>query len=227
MKFFPFAVIILFIILLPIYIHAEKHGGFKKATTIKLILSGLCSVCALLGFALGGTNFDCLNILVVLALVCALFGDYFLQFIRLDAKKFNIGIICFALTQIFLIIYLIARHGISWQEFVMTAVIAVGVLILMVKQKWQLGSAQAPLSVYTVLLAFMTSKAILALFSSNGITLSVILMAAGAALFLLSDLLLGIWNYNTGKRIHANMNWITYFCAILLIALSISPLPGL
>jgi uncharacterized membrane protein YhhN len=50
-----------------------------------------------------------------------------------------------------------------------------------------------------------------------------LLFMIGAVLFLVSDLLLGIWNYKTGARRHANLNWITYFSGMMLIALSISP----
>ena len=226
MKYYPIAIIVILVVLLPIYMREEKRSNFVRATTFKLIVSGLCSLCALLGLFLANEASIDERIPVIVALVCAIFGDYFLQYIRLDSKKFNIGIGCFSLTQISLIAFLVIRDGLSWPEFVSTAVISLGVLILMIAQKWNLGSAKIPLSIYTVLLAFMSSKAVIALFGAV-VTPSMCFMAAGAVLFLLSDLLLGIWNFKTGKRAYANLNWITYFCGILLIALSVSTLPDL
>ena len=214
--------ILVFIVLLPIYLHSEEHSGFKKATTLKLILSGVCSLTALLGLilnAVGETHVDIPRVLVVLALGCAFFGDYYLQFIRLDEKKYNIGIMCFASTQIFLIVFLCLQHGVSWPEFILAAVIVVCMQLLMVMQKWVLGRAKIPLSIYTLLLAFMTGKAVMALFGDS-FSWSVGLIAVGAVLFMTSDVFLGINNYKADKRILANLNWITYFCGIFLIALS-------
>ena len=218
-SFIPLIFIIPFFVLLPVYITAEKEERFKKATTLKLILSGLCCICALTGYLADGLKVDSLRILIVLGLFWAVLGDFFLQYIRLDDKKYILGIVSFSITQLCLNIYLCMSYGLSWLEFIMTAIINIGVLILMVAQKWVLGSAQIPLTVYTLLLAFMTSKSILVMFDSN-FTLSTITMALGAILFMTSDVLLGIWNYHSYKRLHANFCWITYFLGILLISLS-------
>ena len=211
-------IIVIFIVLLPIYLRAERLSGFKKATSLKLILSGLCAVCALLGF-LAGDKSDITRLFIVIAMVFAIFGDYYLQYIRLDAKKFNLGISAFGMTQIFLIISLSIRNGFSLFEIALTAIFSLSILLLMTKQKWKLGKAQLPLTCYTLLLTYMTSKAILALFGES-ITVDVIFMAAGGILFLISDFFLGIWNYHTDKRLHLNLCWITYFSAIMFIALS-------
>ena len=48
-----------------------------------------------------------------------------------------------------------------------------------------------------------------------------ILFAVGAVLFFVSDMLLGIWDYKCEKRAIANLNWITYFCGTMSIALSL------
>lgn len=164
------------------------------------------------------------DILVLCGLICAIGGDYFLQFIRLDAKKFNTGILFFAITQCFLLASLFLRFGIGWQEFVITVVVLLLVLLMMKKQNWQLGKAQVPLTVYTVLLVLMAAKAVVSIFSPQAIVGRTVVMAAGAVLFLISDLFLGIWNYHTDKKIHANLNWITYFSGMFLLALSLHPM---
>ena len=215
--FLPF--VIAFLILLPVYLIAERNMGFKKATALKLVLSGLCTICSLTGFLITGKYVEISRLLLLVAMVFTFIGDYFLQFIRISEKKFNIGIFSFAMAQISLIVSLVISYGVHLLDFKLTAVICLLVLILMIVQKWKLGKARIPLMIYTLLLAFMVSKAFTVLFLLEK-TCFTILLTAGAVLFLASDFLLGIWNYHSGKRIHANLNWITYFSAIMLIALS-------
>ena len=217
-NYYPLIFIIIFVVLLPIYLRAERLSGFKKATALKLILSGLCTVCALFGF-ISGDMYDISRLFIVVAMVFAIFGDYYLQYIRLNENKFNLGISAFGMTQIFLIISLSLRNGFSLFEIILTAIFSLSVLLLMIKQKWELGKAKIPLNCYTLLLTYMTSKAIMALFGDS-ITVNAIFMAAGGVLFLTSDFFLGIWNYHTDKRLHVNLCWIAYFCAIMCIALS-------
>ena len=211
-----------FLIILPIYLYLEHLNKFKPATALKLVISGLCFLSGLLGCLTHSGAVQIGQLLIVCGLAFAFAADYLLQYIKLDMRKFIAGITCFAITQSCFIASMIMRYGINWPEVVSAAVISLLVLLLMVKQKWQLGRAQVPLSIYTGLLAFMASKAVLGLFSGN-INISVILMAAGGACFLLADICLGLWNYHNGKRIYVNLNWIFYFSAIMLIASSNYP----
>ncbi|WP_066644761.1 lysoplasmalogenase family protein [Christensenella timonensis] len=222
----PVVIAVCYVILLWQYIRMEARHNFVRATTLKLTLGALFCITGIAGLLLltldGSVEIP--DILVFCGLLCAVGGDYFLQFIRLDAKKFNAGIFFFALTQCFLLISMFMRFGIGWQEFVVTAAVLLLVLLLMKKQDWQLGKAQVPLTVYTVLLVLMAAKAAVSVFSPQAIAGRTLVMAAGAVLFLVSDLFLGIWNYHTDKRIHANLNWITYFSGMFLLALSLHPM---
>lgn len=209
-----------FLIILPLYLSVEKLGRFRLATTLKLTLTALCVASALIGYLTMGSYYREWRLLLVGGLGIAMVADYFLQYIKLDIRKFIAGILCFSLTQICFIIYLVMLYGIGWQEFVITAVILLLVLRLMNKQRWELGRARVALSMYTVLLTFMASKSVTVLFTAGHASVSMMLMAAGGVCFLLADLCLGTWNYHSGKRIHVNLNWIFYFSAIMLIALS-------
>ena len=255
MNYLAFIILIPFAAILPFYLKAEKQEKFRTATTLKVILSGLCACCALLGFLLlsGSLSFPGFPSLpgdlslpgnssspgflpgesplyarafVFVALACAVVGDYFMQFTRLDEKKFGVGIVFFALTQVFLIISLLIRHGIAWPEFAMTAAIFFFVLLLMKAQRWQAGRALAPLSVYIALVIFMTSKAALPLAAcikagdNSIIIVPLFFMAAGATLVLVSDLLLGISLFKPGSKIGVGVKLTTYFCGLMLIALS-------
>ncbi|MEA4853801.1 MAG: lysoplasmalogenase family protein [Christensenella sp.] len=197
--------------------------AFMRSTRAKLSLSVLFCIVATAGLlyhiALG--RFSGFSTFVLAGLICAVFGDYYLQFIRADAKKFNAGILFFALTQVLLLAYLFSVSAIGWTEIIISVVILILILLLMKKQDWKLGKAQGPLTVYTVLLVLMTVKSVVVACSVETSDVSAWLFAVGAVLFLLSDLLLGIWNFHSNHRIHAYWNWITYFSGTLLIALSL------
>ena len=213
------------VVALPVYLRAEGKSTqgpseFKKAAALKVTVSGICALCALLGFMIWGVHTEVARVLIPIALICSVIGDYFLQFIILDEKKFMIGILFFALTQVFLIVFLCLHHGVAWPEFVITAVIVVIAWTLVNVLKWELGKAKLPLIGYVALLVFMVSKSILALFNSTGITAPIALMAAGAVMFVLSDALLGIKYFAGVKESNSKLYLITYFLAVLLIALS-------
>jgi len=226
-----------FAVLLPLYLRAEDRIAdgphtFQKAAILKVATSGLCALCALLGLLLWSVPPELARVFIPIALICSVVGDYFLQYIALDEKRFTIGILFFALTQVFLIVSLCLHHGVSWPEFVITAVLACGVWALVTTLKWKLGKTKVPLICYAALLIFMASKSVLALFAGAagaanaaadttvGITLPLALMAAGAVLFVISDSLLGIKYFSGAKESRSKLYLITYFLAILLIALS-------
>lgn len=220
-----------YVVVLCFYLNAEKHNdgknGFKKATALKLSLSGMfCAVAFISAYLLRyySTRSDIYHyaqLFVAIALCLAFCGDYFLQYIRLDVKKYKIGIRFFMACQIVLIAVMCIIYRVWWPEFVIMVVVLLLVLLLMKKQNWQLGEEQKVVTAYTILLVFMASKAVVVMFEEK--TVGTVLFAAGAVLFLVSDMFLGIWNYGTSKRRHANLNWITYFAGTMLIALSISP----
>ena len=214
-----------FVVALPLYLKAEdniKAGprAFKKAALLKITVSGICALLALLGFFIWGMHVNPVLVLVSVALICSVVGDYFLQYIVLDEKKFKIGILFFALTQVFLSIFLSLYHGISWPEFVIAAAVVAGAWIMVNALKWQLGQTKYPLLIYVGLLTFMASKSVLALFSGADITGGLVMMAAGAVMFIVSDSLLGIKYFGGGKESRSKIYLITYFLAIFLIAQS-------
>ena len=224
---FTAAFLVPFAVLLPIYLKAEatsseREDGFKRATALKVALSSYCALCGLLGFLFWGMQKDPIGILIPVALISSVAGDYYLQFISMEMKKFRIGITFFALTQVLLIVFLSLHHGISWPEFVFAALMLFGLFLLVARGKWNLGHALWPLVGYTFLVALMTGKAVFPLFSGVGISPSMIVMGTGALLFILSDILLSIKNFSGRKKTKTKNHLIVYFSAILLIALSVA-----
>ncbi len=224
--------VVIYAFLLVLYCRAEKLNtgdayGFKRATILKLTLSSIFCAVAVISYYLlwhfshRSNIFYWLQLLIVIALAFALAGDYFLQYIKLDIKKYKTGISFFTVTQILLIANLCILNGVGWKEFVICAGILAVILVLMKVQNWQLGAEKKRVMAYTILLAFMASKAFVTMLRE--MTVGYVFMAIGAALFLTSDIVLGVWNYKTSRPLHKYLNWVFYFSGTMLIALSISP----
>lgn len=225
-------IIACFAVLLVFYLRAEAkndgNNGFKRATGLKLTLSGIFCAAGIFSYYL---LFSIVNvnvppqIFILLGLLAGLAGDFFLQYIRLNVKKYIAGILCFAAAQALFITYLLIAGMPDILGWILTVAITAAVLLcvlaLMKKQNWQLGAEQKVLTLYTVLLTFMTVRAVL--YMAGRFSFSSVLFALGALLFWSSDMLLGYWNYHSNKKVHANLNWITYYAGMLLIAFSIMP----
>lgn len=225
-------VIAVFAVLLIVYLRAEARNdgtiGFVRATGLKLTLSGLFCAAGIVSYLQLYTVVNVnapLHIFVLLGLFAGLAGDFFLQYIRLNVKKYTAGILCFAATQALFISYLVITGTPDVFGWILTVAITVAVLLcvlaLMKKQNWQLGRERPVLTLYTVLLTFMAARAVVNMAWQPSV--SAILFACGAVLFFSSDMMLGLWNYHSGKRLHANLDWIFYFSGMLLIAFSIMP----
>ena len=224
-----------YFVLLGFYVREDLAGSFQRATGLKMTLSSIFCLIGAWGVFSWGAEVTAGVALILCGLICALAGDYFLRFMQLDAKKFNCGILFFAGAQAFFLASMFSVQGVDFVEFILTAVLLIAALILMKKQDWQLGRAQGPLTVYMVLLSLMMAKAVVTAIvptaaSPGGWMLPVgpwlasyVLMAAGAILFWISDLLLGIWNYHSRKNAITAWNSITYFIGTFLIALSLQP----
>ncbi|HBU13073.1 MAG TPA: hypothetical protein DEB31_10255 [Clostridiales bacterium] len=230
-NYITLAIVIAYGVLFVFYLNAEKKNtdgaNFKQATALKLTLSGMFCAVGVLSYYLlynyahrGGFYLN-LQLLVVIGLFVAMAGDFFLQYIRLDIKKYKTGIRFFTGTQILFLIGMLIVYRIGWREVVITAAILALVLLLMKKQDWQLGEAQKALTAYTILITLMAAKSVTVFLTD--FTAGTLLFMVGAALFLLSDILLGVWNYHTDRRAHMNVSWLAYFAGLMLIALSMSP----
>lgn len=230
-NYITLGIVIAYGVLLVLFLRADaktgEAAGFKKAAALKLVLSGLfCAVglisCWILRYySLAPDTLFVLKLIMALGLFFALAGGFFLQYIRSDIKKYRMGLGFLIVTQVMLIVPMCILNGIGWKELVFTAVIIIALWLLRKKQSWQLGAEKKQLTAYSVLLTFMASKA--AVNMSQDMTVGAVLLAVGAALFLISYIFLGVWNYHSYKRSDINLSHITYFAGIMLIALSSSP----
>lgn len=230
-NYITLGIVIAYGVLLALYIRAETKNadtaGFKRAAALRLVLSALfCAVglisCWILRFySLAPDMFFMFKLIMALSLFLAMAGGLLLQYAQSDVKRLRIGLVCFIIMQIMLIVPMCILNGIGWKELVFTAVILIMLWLLRKKQSWQPGAAKKPFMAYTVLLTFMASKA--AVNMSQDMTVGAVLLAVGAALFLISYIFWGVHHFHSQKRLDANMNYVTFFAGMMLMALSASP----
>ncbi len=230
-NYITLGIVIAYGVLLVLYIRAEMKNsdvaGGKLATMLRVILSvmfcavGLISCWILRYYSLAPDLFFVFKLIMALSLFLALIGGLLLQYVSTDVKKLRGGLICLIVMQIMLIVPMCILNGIGWKELVFTAVILVMLGLLRKKQSWQPGEAKKALTVYSVLLTFMASKA--AVNMSQDMTVGAVLLSVGAALFLISYIFWGVHSFHSQKRSDINIYYITFFAGMMLIALSASP----
>ena len=89
-------VLIPFAICLLLYIRQENQYRFRAATALKILLTMTLTVCLTVALV---RNFSPVLLLAAVGMLLCAGGDFFLQYIRLDAAKFTKGILLFGLGQ--------------------------------------------------------------------------------------------------------------------------------
>lgn len=204
---------------LPLYIIKERKGDAIDVLGYKLILSGLFSVMGLAAAIIH--DFGVFEILILAGMISAIAGDYFLAFIFKDEKKFICGIYSFSLTQAFYISAMIFLSGIGIGEFLTTFLILVFLALVIMKLKPEMGSAKIPLSLYTLLVTFMAVKAVWIWIQGADSLKFQWMFTAGALLFWISDIFLGINRFIQKKYLFSVLVSTCYFLGQLMIALSV------
>jgi Predicted membrane protein len=157
------------------------------------------------------------SLLIFLGLLASLPGDYYLVFIKTNKIQFTKGILFFGLTHIFYIIAMMIMSGIHIMEFLITGVLVLPFLLLLNLKKIHLGKMKKIIFLYFVLVTFMAVKAFLLFIEENHPLTEQGMFTCGAVLFLISDLLLGLWNYLIPKKLFYYIVHICYFTGQLMI----------
>jgi hypothetical protein len=203
----PFAAIFI------VYITQENSYHFRAATTLKVLLTAL-----LAGWVLWSLlhSFSLPRLLGLVGLVCAIWGDYYLQYVKRDNRKFVRGVIAFVLTQVF---YLAAFHvptGFVWLEALSLVLFGGISCYFKFHFRWDTSEADPWLTIYTVLITCTGAKAFSLLLSAGGGW--ALYAGLGGALFYFSDMVLGIWSYQKQHILLADLNWLLYFSGQFLLA---------
>ena len=207
-------------VLLPKYIRMERREGLLVAVWAKLTLSLTFTFIGFFGLFFQEAE-NSFSLLVAGGLVMAIIGDYYLVFIKTDLGNFIKGILAFSATQILYSTAMVLQQKIYIRDITLTLLVVIVLLVFKQIRRLNLGKAELPLAVYTMLITFMTVKAAFMLFSPILPYHSQLLFSLGAVLFFVSDLFLGLWHYLCNKQIYKTAVDVCYFTGQLLIAFSL------
>lgn len=82
--------------------------------------------------------------------------------------------------------------------------------------RWNTAANDPWLTIYTVLVAATAAKSLSTAAVLAGTDCG-LLLGAGGVLFFLSDMVLGIWNYQKTHILLADLNWLLYFAGQFML----------
>jgi len=196
------------------YIALEDTYRFRAATAVKLLLTTTLAVCLWVNVMQGYTL---PKLLFALGMTCAIAGDFFLQYIQRDNRKFIIGIFFFAGTHLCYLPALCLLFASRWWHLIPLVILIGVVLVLKLGGRWDTTAADPWITLYTGLVSATAAKGFTLLLLSE-LPAGGFLLAVGCILFYLSDAVLGIWNYQKSHIVLADLNWLLYFGGQFCIA---------
>ena len=184
-------VLIPFTICFLLYIRQENLYRFRTATALKITLTMTLAVCLIVALA---RDFSPVLLAAAVGMLLCSGGDFYLQYIRRDVRKFTRGIILFGLGQVCNITALFLLAPYHWSGLAVLAALLALAVALKGIGRWDTSANEPWLTIYTVLVAMTAAKSL-----SVAIVLAGkpggLLLGLGGLLFFLSDMVLGIWNY--------------------------------
>jgi uncharacterized membrane protein YhhN len=183
---------------------------FKPTSTVLVIAVALLSLLT--------PNADLpFTLWVVAGLVLSLGGDVALM-LRTD-RAFLVGLVLFLLAHIVYAIGFTVPNGFHPQDLVSGMVLLVVAIAVYLYLRPGLGSMQAPVIFYIVVICLMVNRAVSTFFGDAFTTTQAWLLTLGATLFWLSDLVLAVNRFR--HPLEANrLGLFLYYGGQLLIALS-------
>lgn len=206
-------VLIPFTICFLLYIRQENLYRFRTATALKITLTMTLAVCLIVALA---RDFSPVLLAAAVGMLLCSGGDFYLQYIRRDVRKFTRGIILFGLGQVCNITALFLLAPYHWSGLAVLAALLALAMALKGIGRWDTSANEPWLTIYTVLVAMTAAKSL-----SVAIVLAGkpggLLLGLGGLLFFLSDMVLGIWNYRKNHILLADLNWLLYFAGQFLL----------
>ena len=206
-------VLIPFTICFLLYIRQENLYRFRTATALKITLTMTLAVCLIVALA---RDFSPVLFAAAVGMLLCSGGDFYLQYIRRDVRKFTRGIILFGLGQVCNITALFLLAPYHWSGLAVLAALLALAVALKGIGRWDTSANEPWLTIYTVLVAMTAAKSL-----SVAIVLAGkpggLLLGLGGLLFFLSDMVLGIWNYRKNHILLADLNWLLYFAGQFLL----------
>jgi uncharacterized membrane protein YhhN len=227
MNLYPYLVLFLGAIALTMFLIARDRKGSPEALLLKTITSFLFIGVAFASFMVDSiqevTTFFAL---IMMGLVCGLIGDIVLDLKIMYKKSSSLyqhgGMIAFFIGHVFYLAALLIYFGFS--SIALVTAIILAIIIVCVSKfilKFNFAEHSIDTYAYSFALSYMMTQACYAAIT-QGYTTSTVLLAAGAILFLLSDLVLVMTYYdNKDSKPFIVVNHVLYYAAQYAIALSI------
>lgn len=227
MSLYPYLMIFLGAIALALFLIARDRKGSVKALLFKTLTSFLFMVVAFTSFlANPNQGVATYAMLIMMGLVCGLIGDIVLDLKIMYKESSSLyqhgGMVSFLIGHLFYLAALIVYFGFSWTPVVIALALAVIIgLVSKFVLKFNFAEHTIDTYAYSFFLSYMMTQACYAAIT-QGFTACTVLLAAGAVLFLLSDLVLVMTYYdNKDSRPFIVVNHVLYYAAEYTIALSI------
>jgi len=227
MNIFPYALLLLGAVALVLFIIVRDPKGSVKALLLKTLTSFFFVAVAFASFIVNpNPATGTFAMLIVMGLVCGLIGDILLDLKVMYSGSSSLyqhgGMVAFLVGHLFYLAALIIYFGFSWLPAVLALILAV--IIVCVSKfilKFNFAEHTVDTWAYSFFLSYMMTQACYAAIT-QGYTACTVLLALGAILFLLSDLVLVMVYYNNkNTRPFIATNYVLYYAAQFAIALSI------
>ena len=214
-------------IALALFLIARDRKGSVKALLVKTLTSFLFIAVAFVSFlANPNQGVATYAMLIMMGLVCGLIGDIVLDLKIMYRESSSLyqhgGMVSFLIGHLFYLAALIIYFGFNWVPVVIA--LALALIIGLVSKfilKFNFAEHTIDTYAYSFILSYMMTQACYAAIT-QGFTTCTVLLAAGAILFLLSDLVLVMTYYdNKDSRPFIVVNHVLYYAAEFTIALSI------
>lgn len=199
--------------------YRNYRGIFKTVTSILFVFISIS------GYVENNTNFTYF-IFILLGLILSLFGDIFLISAKENensmSKNFIYGLLSFSFTHIFFSIGFISINGFNIYTIIFTILLSsISVFILKSINGLDFKGMFKYVAFYAIVISFMFAQS-LNLYFINKSNFNILIVAIGALLFVLSDLILAFdYFYKKPPKFLGVLNLLVYYTAQALIALSV------
>ena len=220
----PYVFLAIAVLITTVFIIVDYKGEPKRALMMKTLASiGFVSV-AISAFLYGNGDGEYFKF-ILCGLILGLIGDVALALRAVYEKKkdkyFIIGLGAFLLGHIAYTIEFTKISSITVIEIIIAAIIVILFVIFGKLVKLQYGNMKPFVIGYMCVISVMVVKAV-SIAITIGINEANMLIAVGAILFAISDMILAfIYFWNRKVKVLSPLNLITYYGGQLLIALSI------
>jgi uncharacterized membrane protein YhhN len=154
---------------------------------------------------------------IVVGLILSLGGDVALMFS--SRRAFLAGLVLFLLAHVVYSVVFTVPNGFHIQDLIVGAVLLVLAVAAYLYLLPGLGTMRGPVVLYIAIISFMVNRAISTFFGDAFTTIQAWLIALGATLFWLSDLVLAVHRFRRPFRAEP-LSLLLYYGGQLLIALS-------